>query len=416
MPQWQTSPLDYQRPAPISEVTYDFDFVCLVAHGAQSSRADYMCSSYAQDLADKLAGDCRSLMTAPWYQNLFRSTRPATRRQAVHDFRTTAKGFRLGTSVGGVLTGRGADFIIIIDDPLKPYETLSDTRRNAVNNRYDHTLVSRLNEKQTGCIILIMQRLHEDNLVGHVLSRRNWRVLAFPAIADKAEMHKIETPYGTKTFTRQPGEALHPHREPLTVLGSLREVLGEYNFAGRYQQSPAPLGGGMVKTSWFKTYETRDLPSNFSLVLQSWDTANKSSELSDYSVCTTWEIEDKHLYLLHVLRKRLDYPDLRRTVKEHADMHGAKDILIEDKASGTQLIQDLINAGVHGTKKYQAKGNADKVMRMHSVSSTTENGFVHIPSQAEWLPEYLHELSVFPNGKYDDQVMSQAICRHLRMA
>lgn len=162
----------------------------------------------------------------------------------------------------------------------------------------------------------------------------------------------------------------------------------------------------MVKTAWFKTYESRDLPSKFSMVLQSWDTANKSSELSDYSVCTTWGIADKHLYLLHVLRKRLDYPDLRRTVKQHADMHGAKDILIEDKASGTQLIQDLINDGVHGTKKYQAKNNADKVMRMHSVSSTIENGFVHTPAQAEWLPEYLHELSVFPNGKYDDQVDS----------
>jgi hypothetical protein len=87
-------------------------------------------------------------------------------------------------------------------------------------------------------------------------------------------------------------------------------------------------------------------------------------------------------------------------------MHGPKNILIEDKASGTQLIQDLINDGVHGTKKYQAKNNADKVMRMHSVSSTIENGFVHIPTQGEWLPEYLHELSIFPNGKYDDQVDS----------
>jgi hypothetical protein len=154
--------------------------------------AQIICASYAQDLADKLAGDCRSLMTAPWYQSLFRSTRLATRRQAVHDFTTTAKGFRLGTSVGGALTGRGADFIII-DDPLTPDEALSDTQSNAVNNWYDHTLVSRPNEKQTGCIILIMQRLHEDDLVGHVLWQGNWRVLAFPAIADKAKTQKIET-------------------------------------------------------------------------------------------------------------------------------------------------------------------------------------------------------------------------------
>ena len=130
--------------------------------------AQIICASYAQDLADKLAGDCRSLMMTEWYQELFPETRLATRRSAVHDFMTTKKGSRLATSVGGVLTGRGADFIII-DDPLKPDEALSDVQRRNVNDWYDHTLISRLNDKRTGCIILIMQRLHEDDLVGHVL-------------------------------------------------------------------------------------------------------------------------------------------------------------------------------------------------------------------------------------------------------
>ena len=130
--------------------------------------ARIICASYAQDLADKLAGDCRSLMAARWYQDLFPATRLAMRRQAVHDFMTSEKGFRLATSGGGVLTGRGADFIII-DDPLKPDEALSEVQRNAVNNWFDHTLISRLNDKRNGCIILIMQRLHEDDLVGHVL-------------------------------------------------------------------------------------------------------------------------------------------------------------------------------------------------------------------------------------------------------
>jgi hypothetical protein len=130
--------------------------------------AQIICASYAQDLADKLAGDCRSLMLAGWYQALFPGTRLATRRSAVHDFVTTQKGVRLATSVGGVLTGRGADFIII-DDPLKPDEALSEVQRKSVNDWYDHTLISRLNDKRTGCVILIMQRLHEDDLVGHVL-------------------------------------------------------------------------------------------------------------------------------------------------------------------------------------------------------------------------------------------------------
>jgi hypothetical protein len=293
------------------------------------------------------------IITADWYQDLFPSTRLAAGRQSVHDFTTTQKGFRLATSVGGVLTGRGADFIII-DDPLKPDEALSETQRKSVNDWYDHSLLTRLNDKKTGSIILIMQRLHEDDLVGHVLQQENWKVLKFPAIAEEKEFHVVDTSYGRRTFTRQPGDALHPEREPLEVLAVLREIQGEYNFSGQYQ-APSPLGGGLIKTQWFKTYTSQDAPSEFELVFQSWDTANKSSELSDYSVCTTWGMLKNHLYLLHVLRSRLDYPDLRRAVKQQAEIYKAKNILIEDKASGTQLIQDLRADGMHGTTQYEPK-------------------------------------------------------------
>src|SRR6202049_1346221 len=163
---------------------------------------------------------------------------------------------------------------------------------------------------------LIMQRLHEDDLVGHVLQQGGWHLLKFPAIAEEA--HIIQSPYGPRTFYRRSGEALHPDREPLEVLARIRETKGEYNFAGQYQQSPSPLGGGLVKTQWFKTYKPEELPQEFDLLFQSWDTANKSSELNDYSVCTTWGMVQKNLYLLHVLRKRMDYPELLRVVKEHA--------------------------------------------------------------------------------------------------
>jgi len=365
--------------------------------------AQIICASYGQQLSDKLASDCRSLMASDWYQELFSATRLCGGRQALNDFTTTKKGFRLSTSVGGILTGRGAD-LIIIDDPLKPEEALSETQRNAVNAWYDHTLVSRLNDKRTGCIIVIMQRLHEDDLVGHVLRYGDWQVLKFPAIAEENEAYVVETPYGRKRFVRCAGEALHPEREPLELLAQIREIQGEYNFSGQYQQAPSPLGGGLIKTQWFKTYTSQDAPSEFELVFQSWDTANKSSELSDYSVCTTWGMLKNHLYLLHVLRSRLDYPDLRRAVKQQAEIYKAKNVLIEDKASGTQLIQDLRADGMHGTTQYEPK--MEKIMRMHSVSSTIENGFVHIPAQASWLAEYLHELAMFPNGKYDDQVDS----------
>lgn len=362
-----------------------------------------ICASYAQDLADKLAGDCRSLILSDVYRELFPATRLATRKPALNDYMTTETGFRLSTSVGGVLMGRGAGWIII-DDPLKPDEALSETQRKSANDWFDHTLISRLNDKNTGCIILIMQRLHEDDLVGHVLKHGGWKLLSFPAIAERDESYIVYTPFGKRTFTRRQGEALHSERESLETLGRIREIQGEYNFAGQYEQAPSPLGGGMVKDSWFKRYKPNELPEEFELVFQSWDTANKSTELSDYSACTTWALRKDHLYLLHVFRQRLDYPDLRRVVKQHTETHKAKTILIEDKGSGTQLIQDLRADGVHGVARYEPK--VDKVMRMHSVSSTIESGFVHVPGEAHWLPEFLHEMSSFPRGKYDDQVDS----------
>src|SRR5438270_6989674 len=207
--------------------------------------AQILCVSYAQDLADKLARDCRSIMMSPWYRGLFRTTL-APHRQAVQEFITTRQGYRLATSTGGVLTGRGAD-IIVIDDPLKPEEALSDAQRQAANDWYDHTLYSRLNDKQHGAIIIVMQRLHEDDLVGHVLAQEEWEIVRFPAIAEADEVHETDTILGPKRFTRRHGEALHPDREPLEPLHRIRPTIGEYNFAGQYQQAPAPLGGGLVK-------------------------------------------------------------------------------------------------------------------------------------------------------------------------
>ena len=137
-----------------------------------------------------------------------------------------------------------------------------------------------------------MQRLHEDDLVGHVLGLEPWKVIRFPAIAEEDESHVIKTLYGTRLFRRRAGEALHPEREPLEILNHIRKALGEYNFAGQYQQSPAPLGGGLVKAESFKTYTTADMPEKFEMILQSWDTANKPTELSNYSVCTTWGIKE----------------------------------------------------------------------------------------------------------------------------
>src|ERR1700732_520742 len=366
--------------------------------------AQILCVSYAQDLADKLARDCRSIVMSPWYRQIF-PTRLAPHRQAVQEFITTRQGYRLATSTGGVLTGRGAD-IILIDDPLKPEEALSEAQRQTANDWYDHTLYSRLNDKRHGVIVIIMQRLHEDDLVGHVLAQEPWEVLSFPAIAEVKEAHQIETIWGPRCFARRQGEALHPDREPLETLEHIRRTIGEYNFAGQYQQSPAPLGGGLVKAEWFKRYGANERPESFDRIFQSWDTANKATELSDFSVCTTWGVRGKDLFLLGVFRRRLEYPALKRAVREQQNLFNATEVLIEDKASGTQLIQELIADGCHGITRYQPE--CDKVMRLHAQTAMIENGFVHIPESAPWLAEYLHEMTVFPNGKHDDQVDSTA--------
>ena len=218
--------------------------------------------------------------------------------------------------------------------------------RNAVNQWYDHSVRSRLNSKQDGRIVIIMQRLHEDDLVGHVLRQEEWDIVSFPSIAEKDETHQFETIYGRFSHHRRVGDILHPERESQEILDVLRRSMGEYNFPGQYQQSPAPLGGGMVKEEWFKRYADRDLPQSFDQIIKSWDTANKPTELAAYSVCTTWGVKNKRLYLLHVIRERMAYPDLKRAVRRQSDAWSPSVILIEDKASGTQLIQELIEDGV----------------------------------------------------------------------
>src|SRR5260370_31254187 len=148
-----------------------------------------------------------------FYRSVF-STRLSPQRQAVQEFMTTEQGVRLATSVGGVLTGRGADFIVI-DDPLKPDEALSETQRKTANDWFDHTLYSRLNDKRNGCIILITQRLHEDDLVGHVFGQGTWKFLSFPAIAEKDESYVIQTPFVLRQYHRHVVEDLHPGSEHL---------------------------------------------------------------------------------------------------------------------------------------------------------------------------------------------------------
>lgn len=364
---------------------------------------EVVCASYGQDLAGQLSADCRRIMLTPWYRRLF----PATilDRQAIGHLATSSGGKRYATSVGGPLTGLGAD-VIIIDDPMKPDEALSDVEREKANQWVQHTAFTRLNNKADGRIVIVQQRLHEDDMIGHVMGNARFELLSFSAIAQEDEEHVIRTPFGTFNHTRKAGEALHPEREPLEVLKGLQNDMGIEFFSAQYLQSPTPPGGGIVKLDWFNRYDPVNLPP-FIRIIQSWDCASKATQHADYSVCTTWGVtRTEHIYLLHVFRGRLEYPDLRRKVRELAVQHKASILLIEDTVAGTPLIQELSREVLAHIKAIKPKG--DKVVRMQIQTPAIEAGNVWIPQEAYWLGDYLNELAMFPKGKYDDQIDSTA--------
>lgn len=283
----------------------------------------------------------------------------------------------MSTSVGGVLTGPGGD-VLIIDDPLKPADAFSEILRQAVNDWYDNTLLSRLNNKKGGVIIVVMQRLHQDDLVGHLLELDTWDVIRFPAIAEEDETHEAETEFGPIQYKRraakfsiQTGKAWRPFTEFSASWGNMRSKANTSRIPFRR--------GAIIKTDWLRYYGPEELPTRFSTKIQSWDTASKSGEFNDYIVCTTWGVIDKRFYLIDLYRERLEYPDLRRAVKEHFSKHAPNTVFTEDKGSGTQLLQNLRMDEVYRLKAYCPPPSNDKQMRLFAQSAVFENGRVWLP-------------------------------------
>jgi predicted phage terminase large subunit-like protein len=361
--------------------------------------------SYSGDLAKKLSNDFRAVIEAPWYRALFPQTRIGPYKNSENEIEFTERGFRLATSVGGTLTGRGGD-LIIIDDPLKPDDALSETKRSAANQWFLNTLLSRLDDKRTGAIVIVMQRVHIDDLTGFVLSQSDeWEVLNLPAIAEGDVTIPISA---TRFHHRKAGEALS-EREPLEVLERIKQQIGSDAFWAQYQQMPAPPGGAMVKRYWIKPYKELPPKSEILMILQSWDTASKGGTQNDWSVCTTWVLtRDKRWYLVDVWRGRVNYPALKAKVIALAKQHGARRVLVEDMGAGISLVQEL-KGKVSGI--IAVKPERDKVSRMAVASAKIEAGQVYFPEQAKWLADLEAELFVFPVGRHDDQVdsISQAL-------
>ena len=362
-----------------------------------------ICASYSADLASKHARDCRSVIAADWYRRIFRQTQISRGQDTEMNFVTTGHGYRYATSVGGTLTGRGGN-ILIIDDPLKSDDAFSDAKRSAANEWFDGTLYSRLDDKREDVIIVVMQRLHLEDLAGHLLGRGPWVHLDLPAIAEIDE----EIPIGpNEIHPRRAGELLHPDREPMRVLDGLRNALGSRMFSAHYQQRPVPLEGEIIKWRWFLSYNSYPPLQSGDEIIQSWDTAYKAEELSDYSVCSTWLVQGNLYYLVDILREKLLYPELKKKVIQYARKYKADVILIENKGSGIALADDLSVENAPGVPKPIAVDpESDKVTRMAIQAAKIEAGHVFLPVSAVWLDEFKSELLQFPHGRHDDQVDS----------
>jgi predicted phage terminase large subunit-like protein len=383
--------------APPRSLKSFFGSVVLPAYGlGRYPTRKYICVSYSQDLASKLSLDCRRLMQSDPYKDLFPAV--VLEKSTETELQTHLGGFRYATSVGGTLTGRGADDLII-DDPLNASEAFSEASRKRANEWFAHSLISRLDRKLDGTITVIAQRLHPEDLSGILLEQGGWEHLKLPAIAPTDIRFRLRS----TSFEWKAGEPLQEIREPLSVLQRLKAELGSAMFSAQYLQEPVPEGGNMLKREWLREYDHAPVRENGDRIVQSWDTAIKALDTSNYSACLTFLVRNgNEYYLLDVLREKLEFADLRSRVRDHAAKFAADTVLIEDKASGSSLIQYAKKDAVQGVIGVQPE--ADKKTRMYGQTPKLEAKSLIIPKSATWRSDFLQEYLIFPGGRYDDQI------------
>lgn len=357
-----------------------------------------MVASYSQILSIKHSLDCRFILESQWYKKLFPDTALSSKHNQKSKFLTKQNGFRFATSVGGSATGEGGD-VLIIDDPHNPTYINSPKIRKAAIEWFEQTFATRLNDPSKGAIILVMQRLHEEDLAGHLLNNsKDWQLLKIPAIATKKYDYKINN----YEYQYLEGDVLQKTRSKAEELQKLEAFIGTQNYAAQYLQNPLPQGCYLLNMEDIKFYEA--LPPTFDYYVQSWDTAIKISDNADYSVCTSWGILKKQYYLISCQRLKMTYPKLKTEFERLSKKYCPKFILIEDKASGQQLVQD---ARLDGYANIVAiKPKLDKITRFASVTPLFLAGQVLLPKQSAFNGVLLNELLKFPHEKNDDIVDS----------
>lgn len=370
-------------------------------------------ASYGKELAAKHANDFRMIVESRWYRRLFPGMRIV--RNTEDEVATTKRGYRKAVSVGGALTGIGGD-MLIIDDPMKAEDAFSESQRKAVKLWYTNTALSRLDDKENAAIIVAMQRLHPNDLVGHILqARTGWELLSLPAIASEPDQTWLgdDRDGNEKWYERAEGEALHPAYESLATLDSLRRQMGEEAFAAQYQQSPVPPGGAIIKRESFRYYDKAPERTPRSRVILSLDPASKDGGRNDWSAFTTLQVEGQDYYLLDCTRGRLEFPRLKEMLLALDKRHRPHNILIEDGGTGAALVQDLQKE--LGSRLKLVRPEKDKLTRLYIQNEKFTEGHVYFLRNAPWLAELEAELLAFPGGQYDDQVdsLTQALAHKI---
>ncbi len=366
---------------------------------AKKPESRIMVASYSQILSTKLSLDTRFVMNSDWYNEIFPATRIHPKQNQKNKFLTTKYGFRFATSVGGSATGEGGD-ILIVDDPHNPANIASTKIREKVINWYKETFSTRLNNRHEGRIVIVMQRLHEDDLTGYLVKNRKeeWKVLKIPTLATEFISYKI----GDYSYVMEEGETIHHKLFNSQIIEKLIKEIGQNNFLAQYQQSPVKNSSSLLNTDHLKFYT--NLPSNFSHIILSWDTAVKVGENSDYSACTIWGIVGDIYYLISCLEHKYEYPQLKKQAKSLYHQYLPSKILIEDKASGQSLIQDLRAEGMKNI--VSCKPVTDKITRLATCMDLFEAGKVLIPATGYHSYIVQKQLLNFPGSKHDDIVDS----------
>lgn len=362
----------------------------------------FMFVSYSEELSTDHSVFRRNVLNSAWYRSgCGGGVRLAKDQNLKTQYENTQRGVMFATSITGSATGKGCDELIV-DDPINAKKAFSDQERDAVNRNFDATFRSRLNDPAKGAIVVIMQRLHESDLTGHLLKREpnSWTHLKLPAEFEQDQTWTF--PISALPFPVKAGDLLWESRFSREVLTDLKTALGSWSFAGQYQQNPAPFGGAIIQRKWIRYY--RELPAATGSVrwLQSWDCAFKETRDSDYVVGQVWcKIGSSH-YLVDQVRERMDFVRTKQAIQQmSAKYPQATAKLIEDKANGPAVIASL-RSEIPGI--IPINPNDSKIGRLYGISPLFEAGNVFVPESARWVGDFVEELTRFPSAANDDQV------------